>query len=95
MAEFAEVMREARRMCKVHTDCKGCPRVGLRCVTVSCIWGDEDIADFERTVHDWAKAHPEPRYPTWWDWFFAERIEPVNPIPADIAEKLGIEPKEG
>lgn len=63
------------------------------------------------------QEHPEPVYPTWWQWLadngvvdvaripdgcygaIITKIEPSGKmyehIPADIAEKLGIEPKEG
>ena len=64
----------------------------------------------EREVMQWAAEHPEPVYPTWVDWlvmvgvlgretrhghdyYFVESAM-FKPIPADIAEKLGLEPKE-
>lgn len=69
-----------------------------------------DLNRIEWVVSDWAKEHPEPHYPTWRDWLETQYMqtrkalecgyEPLNswmnktPIPADIAEKLGIEPKE-
>ena len=68
----------------------------------------EDIKKFESAVMSWAAEHPEPVYPTWRDLF--ERMganircdgtvqfqlfAADKPIPADIAQKLGIEPKEG
>jgi hypothetical protein len=55
----------------------------------------------------WATEHPEPVYPTWGEYL--EKVIPHgsretaltfaifamnHPISADIAEKLGIEPKE-
>lgn len=78
------------------------------------------MAEFQE-VMDWAKAHPEPRYPTWKEWWRREfpnadtDIAPcmfgvrerfgctsgncdkcrAQPIPADIAEKLGIKPIGG
>lgn len=70
----------------------------------------ERPAEFERLVMSWAEAHPEPRCPTWVEWmrytkllvpdhysFFAGETlgkKAYEPIPADIAEKLGITPKE-
>ena len=64
----------------------------------------------EREVMSWAAEYPEPLYPTWAEWLtdqavmvIGERgcygnILPMNkiftPIPADIAQKLGIEPIE-
>ena len=68
-----------------------------------------DFAHIEQTVTEWAAEHPEPKYPTWLEFVKCKksegRIEETDndfvkwmaetPIPADIAEKLGIEPKEG
>lgn len=52
----------------------------------------------------WAAEHPEPVYPTWIDVLILYGVtdetgynyldSAYNHIPADIAEKLGIEPKE-
>ena len=54
----------------------------------------------------WAKENPEPVYPTWKEYFamlygsglFGEPLAAIGKlceesIPADIARKLGIEPK--
>ena len=112
MAEFSEVMRQWRRMCvamdKKHGEhaCGVCALNG--CTAVYDSDGTEDYADIERKVTAWAAEHPEPVYPTWYEWLkdmgltfhdaesswigFTERIH--HPIPADIAQKLGIEPKE-
>lgn len=65
----------------------------------------------EQDVMSWAAENPEPVYPTWGEWlmqfdvmgrtcqdmpnpYFA-KDKAASPIPADIAQKLGIEPKEG
>ena len=64
----------------------------------------------EKTVMDWATEHPELVYPNWSQWLISIGVIPkeidisqyhaiielglIKPIPADIAEKLGIEPKE-
>jgi hypothetical protein len=57
----------------------------------------------------WAAEHPEPQYPTWWEWLenmgivskaksecskFFDTTRMYDNIPADIAQKFGIEPKE-
>lgn len=71
----------------------------------------ERPADFEARVMDWAIEHPEPVYPTWVEYLVGIGVIPheirletadalmdthlLKPIPADIAQKLGIEPKEG
>ena len=70
---------------------------------------DNDRLEGEKIIMAWAAEHPEPVYPTWGVWlmeYFTGRPEKVDIpyltgmivsscIPADIAQKLGIEPKEG
>lgn len=123
MAQFSEVMRQAKRMCKAFSDghCSECP-IGnanaLECgITVT---SEMDCKDVERRVMQWAAEHPEPVYPTWREWqhsMFPDTNVDIFPctfgshdrfncaeitcdkcmerqIPADIAEKLGIKPKE-
>lgn len=123
MAQFIEVMRQAKRMCESFSDghCSECP-IGnanlLECgITVTSRMDYEEV---ERRVMQWAAKHPEPVYPTWREWqnsTFKDAhisIKPcefgsrnrfkcdgetcyeckLEPIPADIAEKLGIKPKE-
>lgn len=125
MAQFSEVMRQAKRMCKAFGDghCSECP-IGhanaLECeITVT---SGMDCEEVERRVMQWAAKHPEPVYPTWDEWYRknfpdayrdGKRMCPMifgggencdsetdcdkcrdTPIPADIAEKLGIKPKE-
>lgn len=124
MAQFSEVMRQARRMCEAFMDvhCSECPICNanaLECgITVT---SKMDCKEVERRVMQWAAEHPEPVYPTWAEWqksTFPDAViyimpcefESKNrfkckektcyqciaePIPADIAEKLGIKPKEG
>lgn len=69
MAGFCEVMRQARRMCRTYKACVACPFEGV------CEIGnfrtperDIDLKVFEETVMKWAAEHPEPRYPTWYEW---------------------------
>lgn len=123
MAEFQEVMRQAKRMCEAN--CEECPlshTVGNICPIA--VTGNDEIAEIENIVMNWAAEHPEPRYPSWNRWFretfpnsvFATSPCPntfcricdqsryrgeaechkckSDPIPADIAEKLGIKPVE-
>lgn len=65
----------------------------------------------EDTLLSWAAEHPEPIYPTWVEYLVGIGVIPheirletadalmdthlLKPIRADIAQKLGIEPKEG
>lgn len=129
MAEFAEVMRQAHRMCDVYDDCNDCPlsSSNVQCAMAWNYYTDAVLKEFEQTVRQWAKEHPEPKYPTWREWknenfpdapvgltpcsfmsrerqgkimgeeecVFLSCADCVNtPIPADIAKKLGIRPKE-
>jgi hypothetical protein len=57
----------------------------------------------EELVMSWAAENPVPVYPTWFEWFKTvvtdeEMIQRGMywdmQIPADIASKLGIQPKE-
>lgn len=133
MAEFQEVIRQARRMCKESDSCGFCPVGGkeIQC-DIACRVARKDCTDkimeeFEQTVEEWAADHPEPQYPTWKEWItetFTGVAAPPSPcqfmrtkdwekaanvmcelvrcescrekpIPAEIAEKLGIKPKDG
>lgn len=67
----------------------------------------EEINNAETVIMKWAAENPESVYETWLE--FIKRFETGEPksdkdfiywmgttsIPADIAQKLGIEPKEG
>ena len=123
MAQFSEVMQQAKRMCEAFRDghCSKCP-IGyadaLECGIMAT--SEMDCEEVERRVMQWAAEHPEPVYPTWREWqkitfpdagryIMPCEFESKNrfkckektcyqcisePIPADIAEKLGIKPKE-
>ena len=71
-------------------------------------WTEKATKQLEEIVTDWAAENPEPVYPTWWTWLINEGVIEkgstytgafdqlkMKSIPSDIAEKLGIEPKEG
>lgn len=76
MAEFTEVMRQARRMCASyeHKCEQGCPLDHSNgkternlCILIGS--GDGAIYDeIEHYVMRWAEDHPEPVYPTWQEW---------------------------
>lgn len=111
MAEFQEVMRQWVRARKA-TASSAEENVLLLSVYTLEKYDDALIANIEKNVMRWAAEHPEPVYPTWWDYLCmigiipdplgdktlgevtVERLMRIN-ISADIAEKLGIEPKEG
>lgn len=103
MAEhsFQEVMREWVRSRKAINENKlsNCP---LEMFT------DDYIANIEKEVMAWSAEHPVV-YPTWEEWLITQGVIKENqnggigypmpkllePIPDDIAEKLGIKQKEG
>ena len=104
MADFAQTMKNWRRMCqhmeKMAGDrsCDICPLGGCNAIYEDD--GNTDYAEIEEKVATWAAEHKEPVYPTWGTWLSEKydydlREIMYTPIPADIAQKLGIEPKEG
>jgi hypothetical protein len=126
MAEFQEVVKQAKRMCKAQHNCYECPANVICNVNechkrISCVASISDYKNVERIVMNWAAEHPEPMYPTWEEWHktnfpgarhdicpnYFIREKPLGtcavsckkctntPIPADIAEKLGIKPIGG
>ena len=111
MAEFSEVMRQLRRMCNHSDceSCEIIDKHSVHpCDKSMCELSEDDLQQIERIVMRWAASHPEPVYPTWGEWFLQTCQVPVTKegendfwrtlnsrIPADIAKKLGIEPKEG
>ena len=107
MAEFVEVMRQMKRMCaNLSPTCNGCKLCLGKGTNEFCGEQPKDILSnltlVESVVMQWAAEHPEPVYPTWRELLGklypdAELIMDAidQKIPADIAEKLGIEPKEG
>ena len=78
---------------------------GLCCKSISA-QTDEDRANGEKIIMSWAAEHPEPVYPTWGEWLQSMGVAVLGsgmlsihpaiaeqPIPAELAEKLEIEPK--
>lgn len=102
MAEFQEVMRQYQRMCKGR-ECKNCP-IGISSIK-DCFCRNgyiSELGHFEETeeiVMLWAAENPEPVYPTWGEYLHTLHNEPSSrelskPIPDNIAQKLGLQPKE-
>ena len=115
MAEFVEVMRKMRELCRERKHCEGCIMMeDISCGAsfgLSCLFEEE----IERRVAQWEAE--KSKYPSWaqaWKQLFPDAIPPcpeknfgvngcdyhcdecrARPIPAEIAEKLGIKPKEG
>lgn len=113
MAEFQEVMKQAKRMCVTVNDCDQCELMTDAGCRFEIFADDAKYShEIERIVMDWAAAHPEPRYPRWVDVLyemgvFGNEVHNGNvhtccltdkayaPIPADVADKLGIKPIGG
>ena len=122
MAEFVEVMQQARRLCAAHggmCNYRNCPLDNRKECRLNIDLDGEDYNELERIIMDWAAEHPDPVYPSWdeaWKnlfpgakkapcprtFFGCECMVDIGctecgsrPIPAEIAEKLGIKPKEG
>lgn len=91
-----------------YQNCIGCP-IFDDCGSIGTHCSDPKHSyKIEKTVMSWSVENPEPVYPTWAEWLQSQRIlddyhggnaclniSALRSIPADIAEKLGIEPKEG
>lgn len=104
MAEFQEVLRQFDRMCKANAGCLNCPLHEPDGVSDRCSIGAfvNDSERIEREVMAWAAEHSVV-YPTWYRWLTMMGavtssddlwMDLQQPIPAEIAEKLGIKPKE-
>ena len=82
MAEFTEVIRQQRRMCKAYARCEGCPVRWIvnpnKCVCYDLAF--ENPAMFEERVMKWAEEHPESVYPTWEEWNRAISPKAARPI---------------
>jgi hypothetical protein len=107
MAEFQKVMREWKRMCKSRGNIPD----DFVDAGSALLFAFDRPDEIERLVMEWAAEHPEPEYPTWVEYLVGIGVIPheirletadalmdthlLKPISADIAEKLGIEPKEG
>lgn len=122
MAEFVEVMRKIRELCKEREGCAGC--IMMNDIACGVTTGTPSLSEeeIERRVAQWEAA--KSKYPSWkeaWEKLFPYACEvpcpqkyfdkdcfPVFicaehdcdrckalPIYPEIAEKLGIKPKEG
>lgn len=108
-SSFVQVMKDWRRMCKHYSD--ESMKYGQACADMcplgpntACgdigMATDMDIEVMAKEVSKWAAEHPEPVYPTWGEYLHTLHNEPSSrelsrPIPADIAQRLGLQPKEG
>lgn len=89
MAEFKEVCKQWRRMCKAANECDGnC--VELCALAANPVCGelpnatDKDLENAEAVIMEWAKENPEPVYPTWVEWLVDSGVFPqkMSTIPS-------------
>ena len=110
MAEYVEVMKQKKKMCNSTLCCK-CNIFHFAGEDIgNCQqFISNNPSKAEEIIMSWAAEHPEPQFPSWGEYL--TQIGAVNlveqtqtyvhtalffkPIPDDIAQKLGIEPKEG
>jgi len=88
MAEFAETMRDWRRLCDAIIEenqddgCKDCPLLkfspdGRGCDAIYSDFGaNADWDGVEAAIAAWAAEHPEPVYPTWAEWLTSIGVYP-------------------
>ena len=103
---FQEVMQQKKRMCNSVLCCK-CDIYRLCGEDLSKCqqFINNNPKKAEEVIMSWAAKNPEPVYPTWEEYLRNVGVIPTDQdiiqtflkthIPADIAQKLGIKPKEG
>ena len=81
VADFVQIMKNWRRMCKVYTvfkhECEGCPLENIAEHACGAIFEPEfaDVVNWQKVegiVEKWATEHPEPVYPTWCEWLYED-----------------------
>jgi len=107
MAKYQDVMRQWKRMCAAMYNCDMCPLNEVECWASEPGELEEDFKAREDIIMKWAAEYPESVYPTWWEFLLmngaigrktdnytiGELVRQYR-IPADIAQKYGIEPEE-
>lgn len=105
---MCETIQTKNQQCPGVGWCKGCSLQGL-CVIDTEVKDstDSELSVIGDKIQAWAAEHPEPVYSTWAEWLDSMEVvvngvnavmmrpKMLNPIPANIAEKLGLQPKEG
>lgn len=93
MAEFTEIVRLANRICKETENCEKCV---MSLGDVECLFGyrldyvAENAEKIEKSIMDWAAAHPEPVYPNWneaWRSLFPNQHFEFCPCPMYFGEE--------
>lgn len=107
MTDCVQMLKDWKRMCNAMAEMGGCDDCAIVKNTHGARCGDvpgemQAVESIAREVEKWAAEHPEPVYPTWYEYlsdyyraaFGDMYVIGRQPIPTDIAEKLGIEPKK-
>ena len=74
MAEFAETMKQWKRMCDAmdciygEDACIQCRLKGVSCGAIFEMDSNSDFDDIAKIIMQWAAENPEPAYPTWAEW---------------------------
>ena len=101
MAEFQEVMLQAKRMCSVFSKCNECPLLAmsthecrLRELVTILFRSDSscpEIANIENIILEWAKKNPAPRYPTFKEHTMSvlPTISPIYMVTRCVCELYG------
>ena len=91
-------LRDAKRICDAHGICEMCPLYcyeEARCVLCNNMPKHYDIAGIYKSCDKWLKEHPEPIYPTYYNWLTSEGVYDFGEmILPEFAEKYGIKPIE-
>ena len=101
MAQFVELMKQAKRMCEAHEDCDTCLiREEMDDLGANCPFcGALDAVAIEQKIACWAARIPErPKvYPSWKEWLRQIGvIEPgENPCDASAAYRNILKEIEG
>lgn len=111
MGEFLDVIHQTKRICKsVNGNCGRCLMGEFSCPNNARFdsTDEQEFIDFANAVMSWAAEHPEPVYPSiakYLEQFGitirrdgslqADFFKANEPMSADMAKLLGIEPKEG
>lgn len=92
MTNFLQTMKDWRRMCKYYSD-ESMKDRQHSCVDM-CPLGhntacgviedalDSDIEVMAKEIAKWAAEHPEPMYPTWWNY-----MRMIGVIPDELGDK--------
>lgn len=84
MAEFAQIMKDWRRMCDtIRSQGGACAQLCPLSSNLVCgelhDASDEDIREAEDRIFLWALEHPEPKYPTWKDYVESMWLDSYSP----------------